>query len=118
MATIRPRGDTWQAIVRHGKKQTLAKSFPSRAQAEAWAAGKELELKGAKPAVAAEFPDKVLVVYGSKTLWIAPRAWNDVMQAAGQMADGWQEHYGGLGRSQARIDAGLAALNDLTSIAL
>lgn len=117
MATIRKRGNAWQAIVRKGK-ETFARSFSSMIQAETWAAAKEHELKAGAPLNPEEAPPtEVIVVCGSRTLRVSVLAWNDVMLAAGQMADDWQEYYGGLGRSQARIDAGLAALNKLSLIA-
>jgi hypothetical protein len=118
MATIRKRGNNWQAIVRKGKA-TFARTFPSMIQAETWAASKEHELKAGAPLIPEEAPPtEVIVVCGGRTLRVSVLAWRDVMQAAGQMADDWQEHYGGLGRSQSRIDDGLAALNKLSAIAL
>lgn len=116
MATIRKRGEAWQAIVRQGGKPT-ARSFPSRQQAEAWAAAKEVELRAGKPLIpVTETPTEVYVVFDDRAVRVSVRAWNDVMLAAGRMATDWQEYYGGLGRSQARIDAGLAALNKLSCI--
>src|SRR5512139_1965796 len=111
MATFRKRGDKYQAIVRRREK-TFARSFPSRAQAEAWAATKEAEVRLDGPAMRTrtEGASEVVVVFGEKVVRVSPRAWKDVMDAAGRMADGWHQHHRKVGHSAERAEASLAAL--------
>lgn len=115
MATFRKRGDKYQAIVRRREK-TFARSFPSRAQAEAWAAAKEAEVRLDGPAMRTrtEGASEVVVVFGEKVVRVSPRAWRDVMDAAGRMADDWYEYHRRLGHGLERAEAGIAALVKLS----
>ncbi len=97
MATIRKRSGNWQALVRRLGQKTLSQTFPTKAEAVAWARAKEAEID------VAERPVEV-VELATTTLADLIERYRDMVTPTKKSA--YQERYRNLSMKIRHFDCG------------